>query len=85
MFPQILPHHDYFILGYVKIEKLDMESLKNQFLKSIGGQSHVLCSEHKLLLIHLSTCQNVQNVTEKNILHAVILHVHLIYVEDVLK
>ena len=35
----------------MKIEKLDMESLKNQFLKSIGGQSHVLCSVHKLPLI----------------------------------
>ena len=36
---------------YVKIPKLDMTSLGTEFLSYIGGQSHVICSQHKLPLI----------------------------------
>ena len=40
-----------YVLAYVKVTDIDIESLRNKFLKYLGGQSHVKCEEHRLCLI----------------------------------
>lgn len=49
--PNNLPESENYTLVYVKINEIDIDSIRNQFLKSLGGQTHVQCSEHKLPLI----------------------------------
>ena len=36
---------------YVVEKTPDMAKMRNAFMQYIGGQTHVLCSEHKLPLI----------------------------------
>ena len=43
---------------YVKINNPDMVSHRNNFLKYMGGQSHIFCTLHKLPLITSNTKEN---------------------------
>ncbi len=43
------------MLCYIRTREVDCSSANIQFLKYIGGQSHVICKEHKMPLIHSST------------------------------
>ena len=45
------PDFENYTLAYVKINEINMDSIRNQFLKSLGGQTHIQCSQHKLPLI----------------------------------
>ena len=47
---------------YVKIDKPDMVIHRNNFLKYMGGQSHLFCATHKLPLI-------ISNIKEKKCYH----------------
>ena len=48
--PKMLAGNPYTTV-FVKIDKHDITSLGSQFLAYIGGQKHVYCAQHKLLLI----------------------------------
>ena len=39
------------IVVYVKIEKIDFNSLNYEYLQYIGGQQHIFCDNHKMPLI----------------------------------
>jgi len=43
-----------YIFVYVKVDTVDMTSYRNQFLKLLGGQTHVQCSKHSIPLISSS-------------------------------
>ena len=49
--PQSLPENRPYTLIYVRLEAIDISSHRNEFLKSLGGQFHVQCNEHRLPLI----------------------------------
>ena len=48
----------YYFDIYVKINNLDMLLHRNNFLRYMGGQSHVFCSCHKLPLIISNVKEN---------------------------
>ena len=56
--PEILPYNDNYTCVYVCTENDDIVTLRHKFLESLGGQSHVQCSKHKLPLIASSTRSN---------------------------
>ena len=51
----ILPYNDKYTCVYVCVNNADTMILGNNFLQSLGGQSHVRCLTHKLPLIASST------------------------------
>ena len=49
--PNNLDYHDWYTLAYVQVVETDVNSLRDNFLKNIGGQTHVQCRQHNLPLI----------------------------------
>ena len=39
------------VLVYVRLSSVELDNLRKEFLRYIGGQSHLLCSKHNLPLI----------------------------------
>ena len=56
--PEILPYNDNYTCVYVRTENDDIDTLRDKFLESLGGQSHVQCSKHILPLVASSTRSN---------------------------
>ena len=46
-----LSYHDNYTLVYVRLEDIDLTSIRDQFLTNIGGQVHVQCENHRMPLI----------------------------------
>jgi hypothetical protein len=63
-----LPYNDTYTLVYVRIDDIDISSMRNEFLKSLGGQNHVQCLEHQLPLI---ASMNRENKCKKTIIGVV--------------
>lgn len=49
--PETLPLDQVYTLAYVCKESNSVNDLRNEFMKSIGGQTHVQCEVHKVPLI----------------------------------
>ena len=45
------PYNDTYIYDYVKIEDINIQHMCDEFLRSIGGQIHIQCEEHRMPLI----------------------------------
>lgn len=56
-FPEVFCHSKKYTLVYCKKEIIDHKSLKHDFLKYLGGKSHILCRKHNLPMI-ASTSRN---------------------------
>ena len=42
-----IQHFHTFILAFVKIQNPDLDKLRNEFLRNIGGQTRVKCGDHE--------------------------------------
>ena len=40
-----------YVLGYVRMKKIDVSAIKDDYMQYIGGKCHVKCEEHDLPLI----------------------------------
>ena len=49
--PDQLPFNDYYTLVFIRINQINIERLRNQFMQNIEGQVHVQCVNHRLPLI----------------------------------
>ena len=46
-----LPTNDSYTFVYVRMEDTNVEEIRDEFMKNIGGQTHVKCAEHRCPLI----------------------------------
>ena len=54
-----------YILGYVRVKKTDVTSIKEEYMQHLGGQCHVNREEHDLpLIVSVKKKENVLFVTE---------------------
>ena len=49
--PDIFPNDHKYTVVYIRMFDVEISKIRNEFLKNLGGQSHVQCHEHRLPLI----------------------------------
>ena len=69
---------------HVRVEDVNLDNMRMEFLKNIGGQNHVHCQKHKLPLIRSNEKNENVNVDERSTTDVVIFTVKSIYAEAVL-
>ena len=57
--PTRLPEHESYTLAFIRIEDPDICKIRNQFLRCVGGQTHVQCAIHHLPFIPSIDCSHL--------------------------